>query len=92
MAENSKSENGKSPIVEALMDISEIMGNGTDFVYIMMAAKKWEKEAAEGNESSRKLVTMMTDFERLVKFIKKNARAWLWAWVVYNYWYERRIH
>ena len=70
-----KSEYEKSPIVASLMDISEIMNNGVNFVYIMMAAKKWEKEAAEGNLSSQKLIEIITTYERLVKWIRENSKA-----------------
>jgi hypothetical protein len=70
-----KNLESKSPVVESLMDISEIMSNGVDFIYIMMASKQWEKEAQSGNKSSQQLIDMITNFERLVKFIKKNAKA-----------------
>ena len=59
------------PIVKSLSDISMIMGDGVKFLKLRFQCEQWAKEAEEGNEDSATLITLIGQFEKLIKVITK---------------------
>ena len=60
---------------DALADISLSINDngGVNFVILRATFEKWEKEAAEGNESSQKLIDMLFHLDKLFKVIVEGA-------------------
>lgn len=56
-------------ITKTLGNISYIMGDANKFLKIRFTCEKWEKEAAEGNKDSAALITLVEQFERLLKAV-----------------------
>lgn len=61
--------NDVAKITQTLSNISMIMGDGYKFLKIRMICERWEKEAANGNESSKTLIEIIERFHRVINLI-----------------------
>ena len=58
-------------VTAALANISEMTGDAIVFLKIRSNLERYEKEAAEGNKDSQKIVDMVYQFDRLLKALNK---------------------
>ena len=61
---------------KAICDIALTINDngGFNFIILRDTFEKWEKEAAEGNEASQKLIDMLFHLDKLFKVIIEGAK------------------